>query len=484
MDMVEAGYKSDRQTLFCKIGGEELEERDFKKILNIWRGLAIALLVALIGTGLYSYKIFNEKNQYSTLLQNQYQRAFRDLVTDVENVKILLDKAEVTASTVQSNTLMTQLWQNGHSATQNLGLLPITQGVLSNTEKFLNQLSDFSFSLSKQNAGNKLMSGEQKNQLVQLASYSANLVNELRLMQQDINKDKIKFGEIAKKGVFYMKKASENVADTKFGGLEKQFTDYPAMIYDGPFSDNVIEGKPKDLENEKEVDFKTAEDKVKEFIGAEKVGKITEISSGKGAINTFGLEVEPPNGDKSKSIFIDITKKGGHVLWMLDPRMVTEKKLTDEEASNKAKEFLKTQDFGNLEETFYYKNDNTITVTYVALENNDVLVYPDQMKVKVALDNGEIVGFDAYQYLMAHRQRNITEPTITEAEARAKVATNLEINRVKLTIIPLPGDREQLCYEFKGKYKDNDYFIYINAENGNEENILRIIKEENGILTQ
>ena len=379
---------------------------------------------------------------------------------------------------------MTQLWQNGYSASQSLGLIPITQGVLSNTEKFLNQLSDFSFSMSKLNAGNKLMNEDQKKQLTQLAGFSANLLNELRSMSQDINNDGIKFGELAKQGMFHMGKASANISDTNFEGIEKQFTEYPTMIYDGPFSDNVIEGKPKALENEKEVDFKTAEEKVKKFIGPDKVGKVTEISSGKGSINTFGLEVEAPDGDKSKSIFIDITKKGGHVLWMLDSRDIPEKKLSDQEATERAKEFLKKQDFGNLEETFYYKNDNSITVTFVGLLDNNVLVYPDQMKVKVALDDGKIVGFDAYQYLMAHRQRNVSQPAITADAARAKVSPNLKINRERLTIIPLPGDREELCYEFKGTCNNNDYFVYINAENGEEENILRIIKEENGILTQ
>ena len=92
-----------------------MEEKDFKKSMNVWRGIAIALIIALLGVGVYSYNLLKTKNQYATMLQNQYQRAFRDLVTDVENVRILLDKADVSASTVQSNSLMTQLWQSGHS---------------------------------------------------------------------------------------------------------------------------------------------------------------------------------------------------------------------------------------------------------------------------------------------------------------------------------------------------------------------------------
>ena len=462
----------------------EEKENEYRRKLNIWRGLTLALAIALIGAGGLGYMYYSQRNEYRTFLQNQYQRSFRDLVADVENLKILLDKAEVTGSNVESNVIMNQIWKNGYSASQSLGQLPISQGIVDKTQKFLNQISDFSLAISKQNAANQLMNQDQQALLTKLTTYSGNLVKELRAMQADINKGKIKFGEITQKGQFYLKKAPGNAMDSNFGKLEKGFTEYPAMIYDGPFSDNVIEGKPKGLEKEKDVDMNTAQEKAKKFIDGQKAGKIIETSSGKGKINTFGLEVIPKDGDRSKSISIDITKKGGYVLWMLDPRMVQEKKLTDDQATEKAKKFLKEQGFKELTNTYHYKNDNTITVTFVAVEGDGVLVYPDQMKVKVALDNGDIVGFDAYPYLMAHHERTITKPTITEAQARAKVNKKVQIDRVKLAIIPLPGDKEQLCYEFKGTYNGNDYFVYINAQNGNEENILRIIKEQNGILTQ
>ncbi|MEA4961912.1 germination protein YpeB [Lutispora sp.] len=463
---------------------EDERDKKYKRNLNIWRGLTLALAIALIGAGGYGYRIYAQRNEYKTFLQNQYQRSFRDMVQEVENLKVLLDKSEVTANNVQSNQLMNQIWKCGYSASQSLSQIPISQGVLEKTHKFLNQVSDFSLSISRENAANKLMNQEQQNLLSKLNTHAASLTKELRTMQADINKGKIQFGEIAEKGPFYLKRTPGNATDTQFGTLEKRFTEYPSMIYDGPFSDNVIDGKPKGLGSEKDIDMNAAQDKAKKFVDGQKAGKIVEASSGKGKISTFGLEIIPKDGDRSKSISIDITKKGGHVLWMLDPRAVNEKKLTDEQAIEKAKTFLKAQNFGNLENTYYYKNDNTITVTFVAVEGNGVLVYPDQMKVKLALDNGDIVGFDAYPYLMAHHQRTIPKPAITEAQARAKVSSKVQVNRVRLVIIPMPGDQEQLCYEFKGIYNGADYFIYINAQNGNEENILRIIKEANGILTQ
>lgn len=444
----------------------------------------VVLAAALILTGFFAYNTYTERKQYQTFLQNNYQRSFRELVTNVENIKLLLEKAEVSASPVQSNALMTQTWMQAYSAAENLGQLPITHVALSKTEKYLNQVSDYSYSLSRANAQNKNISDKEMDQLSKLRSYAGELLDLLHEMEEDIAQGKITFGEIRKQGRLTLRRASKSAVEVKFGNMEDKFNNYPTMIYDGPFSDNVIEGKPKGLEGEKDVSLEKAKERAKKFVGEDKAGKIIETSSGKGKIHTYGLEVIPEDGDRSKSISIDITKKGGFPLWMLNPREIPEKKLTDQQASDKAQKFLKEQGFGDLTETYFLKNDNTTTVTFVGVTKEGVLIYPDLLKVKVALDNGEIVGFDAYQYVMSHHKRDIPKPKLTEEEARKKISQRLKIERVKLAIIPMPGDKEQLCYEFKGKYNDSDYFVYINAETGAEENILKIIKDEDGTLTQ
>ena len=44
-------------------------------------------------------------------------------------------------------------------------------------------------------------------------------------------------------------------------------------------------------------------------------------------------------------------------------------------------------------------------------------------------------------------------------------------------------ETEILCYEFKGKVNDKNYIVYINAENGREEDILLVVDTGNGTLT-
>ena len=61
---------------------------------------------------------------------------------------------------------------------------------------------------------------------------------------------------------------------------------------------------------------------------------------------------------------------------------------------------------------------------------------------------------------------------------------NIEIKSEGLAIIPTEWNTEILCYEFKGKVEDIDFIAYINAETGEEEDILIITNTPNGTLTE
>ena len=59
----------------------------------------------------------------------------------------------------------------------------------------------------------------------------------------------------------------------------------------------------------------------------------------------------------------------------------------------------------------------------------------------------------------------------------------MNIESQGLAVIPTEWQSEILCYEFKGKVQDTEFLVYINAENGREEDILVIKDTPNGILT-
>ena len=110
-------------------------------------------------------------------------------------------------------------------------------------------------------------------------------------------------------------------------------------------------------------------------------------------------------------------------------------------------------------------------------------MYPDLIKVKVALDNGDILGIETTGYLNNHCNRDLSNIKITKDDAKKVLNSKLNIESEGLAIIPTEWQTEILCYEFKGKINDTEFLVYINAENGNEEDILVIKDTPNGILT-
>ena len=150
--------------------------------------------------------------------------------------------------------------------------------------------------------------------------------------------------------------------------------------------------------------------------------------------------------------------------------------------SQRGKEFLVSREIENMRETYYLKEEGIVTINY-AYEQDGVVVYPDLIKLKIALDNGEILGIETTGYLNSHYERNIPRVNISKEEAKQNLNKNLNIVSESLAIIPTEFQTEIFCWEFKGNINDTQFLVYINAETGKEEDILVIKDTPNGTLT-
>ena len=135
-----------------------------------------------------------------------------------------------------------------------------------------------------------------------------------------------------------------------------------------------------------------------------------------------------------------------------------------------------------MKETYFIKEGHIVTINY-AYNDNGVIIYPDLIKVKIALDNGEILGIETAGYLNSHTERSYVEPKISIDQAREKINSKLEILSENMAIIPTEWKTEINCYEFKGKVGEREFLVYINVETGKEEDILVILDTPGGTLT-
>ena len=433
----------------------------------------LLIVVAILGVILYQ-----KQREYRQASENSYNMAFSELVDYVQNVETYLAKSLISSTPEHGAETLTHLWREANLAQTYLSRLPIESQELENTEKFLNQVSDYSYSLSRKNIYNESLSEEDLNNLKELHGYSVDLENTLNQLSEDLNSGRFEWGELTKKGTVAFAQQVDNISKESFSNLEENFHEYSGLIYDGAFSEHLTSSEPKGLTGD-DVDENKAQEVAKEFVGQDKVKEINSLGFAENAtIPVYDFSITTNNDE---TVNISISKKGGHVVNMNSNRDINTEVITQEEANNKALEFLNSRGFPNMEETYYLKQDGIVTINY-AYKQDDVIMYPDLIKVKVALDNGEILGVETTGYLNNHTERNLDNIKITEEEARKDLNPDLEITSNGLAVIPTEWKTELLCYEFKGKVEDKEFLVYINAENGREEDILIITNTPNGTL--
>ena len=439
----------------------------------------IVVLIAIIL--ILSILIYKKQRDYKQLTENAYNMSFFELVNYVQNVQTYLAKSLITGSSEQSAETLINVWREANLAGSYLSQLPLGANELENTSKFLNQVSEYCYSLSRKNIKGEDLTEEDLKNLDNLHEYSVNLENILNQLSKDINDDNIKWGELTKEGNILLKNQESNSSKDSFKNIEENFHKYSGLIYDGAFSEHITTVEKKGLTGDN-INEEEALEKVKNFIGEEKIQEINlNDKSENGNIVSFNFNIKLK--DQNNNISVSISEKGGHIVYMNSDREVSKEKISQEEADNKAKEFLNQNGFENMKETYYLKQNGIVTINYAYMQDEKVTIYPDLIKVKVALDNGEVLGIETTGYLNSHTKRNLEEVKITKEEAMKKLNKNLEIKSQNLAIIPTEWKTEILCWEFKGSIKGMDFLVYINANTGKEEDILLIVNTPNGTLT-
>lgn len=434
----------------------------------------LLVIVAALGILLYS-----KQREYRQASENSYNMAFYELVDYVQNVETYLAKSLISSTSEHGAETLTNLWREANLAQSYLSRLPIESQELENTEKFLNQVSDYSYSLSRKNIYNEDLTEDDLNNLKELHSYSVELENTLNQLSDDLNTGRFSWGELTKKGTVAFAQQVDNISKESFSNLEENFHEYSGLIYDGAFSEHIINNEKKGLTGE-DIDEETAKQIAEEFVGKDNIKETNQLGFSENAtIPAYDFSITNNNDE---TINISISQKGGHVVYMNANREVNSEIISQEEANQKGKEFLEAKGFKNMKETYYLKQEGIVTINYAATQN-DVVMYPDLIKVKVALDNGEILGIETTGYLNNNIERDLSNIKITKEEAKKSLNKDLQIESEGLAVIPTEWKTEILCYEFKGKVDDREFLVYINAENGREEDILIITNTPNGTLT-
>lgn len=436
----------------------------------MFRWILIGVLaLAAVGTTYWGYQEHQEKNAILVQAENSYQRAFHELSYRMD---LLHDKIGITLAMNSNETLSPQLveiWRLTSEAHSDVGQLPLTLLPFNKTEEFLSNIGDFTYRTAVRDLESEPLSEEEMNTLEELYTQAGEIKDELRQVQHVALENNLRWMDV-QLALSNQEDPVDNTIIDGFKTVEEKVEGYS----EGHDNTGIIGTSTRDQDYKslsgQDISEQEAINISKELFNVTEEDNLTVTKTGEGAdIPLYSASYRNDN----KSGYMDLTVTGGHPITLLVNREIGEQKISLNEGLEKAQAYLEDFKFDNMSIARSSQYDNIGVYSFLYNEN-DVRIYADAIEVKVALDNGDIIGLTTKNYLMNHRDRDIPEPSITSEEAKDSVNPNVEIMEEFLAIIENDLGDEVLTYEFLGVLNDETYRIFINAMDGREEKVEKL----------
>ncbi len=450
--------------------------------------IAIAVLAIIFGAGQ-----FQQAKAARTAVTGMQQRAMFNLISHVENIESCLAKVRAASTTGQQTTFLTSTWSHAQAAADNLGQFSMAKMDLTSVRAFVSRIGDYSLVLSQRLARGDVVTQAEWDELKRLEDSTKDLAAVLLDMGRKSLASASGVGKVGASTFFPRQRATDDWLEQGFSEIDSLTQSIPSPVYDGPFSDRnqtaLGLARPGDP-----VSLDTAKTTAAEFLMPGDVFDSVRVEESEGALPSF--LVTGKRGDGTE-VTTAVAKQGGMVVWSADSRMVGPSSVKDLGAAREAaKAFLASKGFTGLAETGWRRpgvNAGRVVFAYAPETTmggdpagHTVRLYPDLVKVEVAIDDGRIIAFDQRGYLTTHDSpaRTLRPPLVSAREARMTLKRGLEVNDDgRLCVIPMLPTREVLAWEFTCRTGNDMYLVYINAMTGKEEAIYQVIADDEGSLT-
>lgn len=429
-----------------------------------WMRTALVILSALLASMIIlNIAKSEELVSAQTRISAVYQKAFYETCELTEAISSNYRKLLVAGDNTQMQMLLGEISRQTQGAAGNLALLPLGEETISATIKFINQAEDFAETLSTKIASGDGVSEADYEAMEALsegaAAFSVGLSKLLERYER---------GEAVFTAEDYDATGNESLYP-----LTSEASQYPVLLYDGPFSDGATVGNYELLSSAKEITQPEAEAKLRAFIP---VDSLSYTGSSHPELDCYEFRVV--SGEYT--ISAGVTKQGGEILYLLPETAEDEINYTEAELTDIARAFLISRGYGSMEMSYYSSFGGILTINFAATQDG-VVLYPDLIKLQLSMKDGRVIGLDAKNYLKNHRTRTIPAPALSAEEAMLRVSPRLQAESARLCIIP-QNRAEYLCYEITASDTSGEFLVYVDAQTGVERDLMQIISRNNGTL--
>lgn len=432
----------------------------------------VFLSLGLIGTVYWGYKEHEEKNTLLIHAENNYQRSFHELSYYMDLLHDQIGTSLAMNSGEKLSPQFVEIWRITSEALTNVSQLPLSLIPIHKTEEFLSDIGSFTYRTAIRNLDDEPLNDEEMNTLNNLYDEAANLKDELRQMQHEVLANNLRWMDVELALATEDEPMDSTIIDG-FNAVEKHVDQFTNEREGVPFLQTIenkhsyqsVTGEPKSEKDIRQFSKKLFDIKDEVEININKSGDGADVPM-------YSVFYED-----GKRVFMDVTERGAHPINILVERDINKPTLSLNDGLLKAEDYLTQFGYEQMEVLQSQQFENTGVYTFLNVQD-DVRIYPDAIVVKIALDNGDIMGLNAKEYILNHHERNISEPEITSEEARKEVNGKIQIHDENVSIIANELNEEVLTYEYLGEMNDETYRIFINAKTGIEEKVEKLTNTE------
>ena len=415
--------------------------------LKFRRLLVIYTLAALVALSAYSVAAAKELQSARRMTGYASARAFEEAVTAADGLSAALRKLAYTSDPALGKSLCAQAYADAMAAEAALSVLPFSTQELEKLQGFLGRAGDYAGTLCA--LAETRLSDEHRGHLHDLGEAAADFAGQLRSMQSKLHDGSVTMDE-RQAHVYNVSADGEGQKlSALLLGYEDDFRAPEAFFYDGRYSPAQ----------------KNA------------AGSLTEDEARAAAALAAGVEprelreefdYEGPEGRRCYSagrLLLGVSSRG--LEFMAQSRLVSETKLTMDEAQKTAEEFLTRMGF---EAERYAGQERGSIAAFVYAPAQDGVMRPDDaLNISVALDDGSIYAFDATRWSPEPVELNWS---IGETDALATLPEGVNGEFARRLILKSPGGSYRPCWEILCTGEEGERaLVYVDAETGRQRKV-------------
>lgn len=398
--------------------------------------------------------------------ENQYQQSFHELAYYVNSLEESLGMSLAMQTRETMRPQLVETWRLSALAHGAASQLPLTLLPFNRTNEFLAHVGEFTYNTGVKTTTDRPLSDKEYRSLQKLYQESMSIRNGLRDIQEKVMTRHLHWMDVE----WALKTKKQNQDNQVIDGLKR--VDSQATDYTQSFSPENPRNTVLEKQNVRQPEGPTlnkgqAAAALKKWMKLQGA-KATRISpTGKGS-NMDAYEITLQHG--KDPLEASVTRKGGHVIWFLINRPIGKEKVGMYQAAKKADAFLKIRGLAGMELTKKGRFNRSAVFTYV-LKKRNVRIYPASMRLKVALDNGEVIALDASDYLFNKCDYLPLQPKLSEKDVLKQLNPKLKIEEAHLAVFQNSLLKNVLCYELFATRGQDTYRVLLNAANGDQEKV-------------